>query len=73
MREIDRRPEPTDPDQQLNRQQRRAARFRPLAGKPDPHAVVEPAADEPAAQPAKVSDDTVPAAAGGDEPAATPG
>ncbi len=30
------------PDQPLNREQRRAARFRPNAGNPDPHAMLPP-------------------------------
>jgi hypothetical protein len=36
-------------DEPLNREQRRAARFRPKAGRVDPHAVGGPVADEIAA------------------------
>jgi hypothetical protein len=38
-----------DPQQPLNREQRRAARFRPRSGIPDPHAVLPPQ-DESAAR-----------------------
>lgn len=47
MTDEQRQPEPAEPP--LNREQRRAARFRPNAGQPDPHAVGDgPVADEQA-------------------------
>jgi hypothetical protein len=50
-----------EPEAPLNREQRRAARYRPKAGLPDPHAVNAPVADEtpaPDEDTGRVADET---------------